>query len=258
MKLVSKLSCIAATVLAVAGFSAPAQAIAFLDPGRGSAEVTFSGNTLNVSLTSLITNPTTTAEALSGFYITLQTAPTAASLGSQTGQRINIEKAPKTCGPKGNQTCPNIVTPVAGDPDHWRVDMDGSELELITVGFGGGRPYDLILGDNGDFSNANSQLANHSPDIKGTGYFGITLPNGFDPIILGVMFEYGTGPHIFSDLLTGSCGTSGCDMNPPGQQQDVRPTAVPEPSSWAMMLAGFAGLGLMMRRSRRKQATARA
>jgi hypothetical protein len=34
--------------------------------------------------------------------------------------------------------------------------------------------------------------------------------------------------------------------------------AVPEPATWAMMLAGFGGLGVMMRRARRKLATATA
>jgi hypothetical protein len=34
----------------------------------------------------------------------------------------------------------------------------------------------------------------------------------------------------------------------------VSPSAVPEPATWAMMLAGFGGLGVAMRRSRRKLA----
>jgi hypothetical protein len=52
-----------------------------------------------------------------------------------------------------------------------------------------------------------------------------------------------------SDLLNG--GTAPGSMNFTAYE-DITVTAVPEPSTWAMMLLGFAGLGFAFRQSRRK------
>ena len=38
------------------------------------------------------------------------------------------------------------------------------------------------------------------------------------------------------------------------QPETLTISAVPEPASWALMLAGFGGIGVMMRRARRKDA----
>jgi hypothetical protein len=50
----------------------------------------------------------------------------------------------------------------------------------------------------------------------------------------------------------GVCGLSGRLDDVQLFDQAVVPGAVPEPSIWAMMLLGFAGLGFAFRQSRRK------
>ena len=47
-------------------------------------------------------------------------------------------------------------------------------------------------------------------------------------------------------------------MNPEDLVLSVTPTPVPEPSTWAMMLAGFAGLDALAYRASRKTAAAAA
>jgi hypothetical protein len=87
-----------------------------------------------------------------------------------------------------------------------------------------------------------------------------------------------TGPITFTYLTPGDyaasvivqvyygttfCFTGGCEDIPPtigsvfGGSEDVSVlAAVPEPSTWAMMLLGFCGLGLAIRQSQRKAAMA--
>ena len=63
-------------------------------------------------------------------------------------------------------------------------------------------------------------------------------------------FILGPGTYIVSGAVTVSPFGSGAGA--------IELGAVPEPATWAMMLAGFGGLGVMMRRNRRRLATATA
>jgi hypothetical protein len=57
------------------------------------------------------------------------------------------------------------------------------------------------------------------------------------------------GNMFFADIL---CGASNCNPGSPTGLVDVSTPAVPEPSTWGMMLLGFVGLGFAFRQSRRK------
>ena len=58
--------------------------------------------------------------------------------------------------------------------------------------------------------------------------------------------EWSSGSVINLGGLPGSTSSEAFGINDAGQAVGVSefPTPVPEPSTWAMMLAGFAGLGL--------------
>ena len=62
----------------------------------------------------------------------------------------------------------------------------------------------------------------------------------------------------FFDLFTLSVapGTLAGGLNPEDLIVSVTTTPVPEPSTWAMMLAGFAGLGALAYRASRKTVAA--
>jgi len=72
-------------------------------------------------------------------------------------------------------------------------------------------------------------------------------------------FLLGTGPTLVSGL-TGELKIGYWDSyyGDNSGSQSVSISAVPEPATWAMMLAGFAGLGAAIRASRRKAALAAA
>jgi hypothetical protein len=94
--------------------------------------------------------------------------------------------------------------------------------------------------------------------------------NGFSGWLTeSVTFTYeGDGPNpnllTFVDNGMGGCNSSflDCAINNPGASgsppfsllDGVSLTAVPEPSTWAMMLLGFAGLGYAGMRNRRRPA----
>jgi hypothetical protein len=144
------------------------------------------------------------------------------SLTSQSGVLIDI-------GAGGT------VTPVAGSPTHWGASLTGSTVLLETAGDAavGGKPIDLIIG-TGPYTNANSSIIVHDPSIQGTGTFALSaLGVTASTQVTGVIFSFGTGPDTFLPVTT-----------------------VPEPSTWAMMILGFAGIGFMAYRRSRKNTMA--
>jgi PEP-CTERM motif len=95
-------------------------------------------------------------------------------------------------------------------------------------------------------------ISNPVPGMTGTG----EGSSGFaSPIAAGPAFPLGGFSDPFS-IVTNGLGT----VNVGGEIEALEfapqspPTAVPEPSTWAMMLAGFAGLGFMSWRGSRKTA----
>jgi len=212
--------------------AAPASAAVFTGTGSGTdgpvagtADITLGTGTLTVRLTDNTINPNSIGQSLSDIDIVFGNTLGAATLTSQTGQLITINT---------NGTFTNDP----GNPTHWGVSVSGATLFLATAGTGapGGQPVDLIIGPPGPgglYSNSNNGMGHitggfdaHDPQLSGTGTFVISdasiLPTS---VINSVTLSFGTGPETFVVA-------------------HVTP-AVPEPSTWAMMMLGFAGLGFL-------------
>jgi hypothetical protein len=220
---------IATATLALA-FSAPANAAVVIYTANGSgvdgaesakAVITTGVNSLSIDLFSLIANPTSAGQEVSGIILTLANAASSAVLTSSTGTLIDIAGG-------------GAVTPNGGTITHWGLTTSGSSINLATAGGPvGGSPFDLIIGA-GPYTNANPSITGRNPQIQNDGLFLLTLTGELNPIITGVTFEFGTGP----------------DSTLPGVL-----TSVPEPYTWAMMLFGMGSLGAMLRyRNRRRPA----
>ena len=73
--------------------------------------------------------------------------------------------------------------------------------------------------------------------------------------------EWSAGSVINLGVLPGSVGSDATSINDAGQVVGIssgHPGAIPEPSAWAMMLFGFAGLGYAGYRRARAGRAARA
>ena len=98
----------------------------------------------------------------------------------------------------------------------------------------GQQPHDEILGPQ--LLNMNNGAEAHNPYIFGPATFTLVLNNPVGPVT-NVQFGFGTGTFRLS-----------ADPGTP----ELFAAAVPEPSTWAMMILGFAGVGFMAYR-RKKQ-----
>lgn len=221
--------------------AAPANAAVYTGAGSGTdgsvagtADITLGTGFLTVKLTDNTVNPNSIGQSLSDVEIAFANTLGAATLTSATGQLITIN---------ANGT----ITNDAGNPTHWGVSVSGSTLFLATAGTGapGGQPIDLIIGPpdaSGLYSNSNNGHGHitggfdaHDPQLSGTGTFVISDASiSMNSVISSVTLSFGTGPETFVVA----------HMTP----------AVPEPSTWAMMILGFAGIGFLA--YRRKNATA--
>ena len=105
--------------------------------------------------------------------------------------------------------------PGATDQPHQGTPPAGGDYGLVSAGY-------TTAGDNGG-------VTNNQPYIKNSVVFNLGTFNGSLSSISNLRFQYGTS-------LT-----------------DTSLTAVPEPGTWAMMLLGFAGIGVSMRRRRKPQ-----
>ena len=194
-------------------------------PINGQAVITTGANSLTIALTSLINNPTSIGQEVSGIQITLAGMPGSVTLVSATGQLIDGD---------GN--------PVAGPVDHWGTTISGGAVFLATAGTGAEAhmPKYLITG-NGPYTNGNSSVDVHAPSIKNTGTFVLNIPGIANPTITGVKIEFGTQPEsIVNAVCTAGCG------------------AVPEPATWAMLIVGFGMVGAGLRQRRRLGGMAKA
>ena len=200
----------------------------------GTADITLGTGSLTVKLTDNTINPGSIGQSLSDIEILFANPLGPASLTSQSGQLVTIN-------------ADGTTTNDAGNPTHWGVSASGSTLFLATAGIGSvsGQPVDLIIGSpdsSGLYSNSNNGKGKitggfdaHDPQLSGTGTFVISdasiLPTS---VINSVTLSFGTGPETF--VLA--------HMTP----------AVPEPSTWAMMILGFAGISFMAYRRKSKPA----
>lgn len=193
-------------------------------PISASALITTGVNSLTVALSSLIANPTSAGQEVSGIKITLASAPSSVSLTSSSGSLIDIKNG--------------VATPAAGTIDHWGVAQSGTNIFLATAGTGseGGKPIDLIIGP-GPYTNANPSITGRNPQISLTGTFVLSLFGLSNPIISSVLFEFGTGPDL---TLAGTL------------------IATPLPAALPLFAGALGGMGLIGWRRKRKAAVSAA
>ena len=111
--------------------------------------------------------------------------------------------------------------------------------------------YTFSFGNGGDVSAGflDGQLAGSLvPGQSKTFIFGEFIPNsGFVPVGL---YGFGTGLQIFDGTLFGQqVGGSSFGGN---WEVEAVSSGVPEPSTWAMIILGFAGIGFMASRRKSK------
>ena len=197
-------------------------------PVDAQAVITEALGSLTIDLTSFLANPTSIGQEVSGIRLTLDESPLTTVLFSASGTEINIAPGGGTSGDD------NVI-------GHWGTTLNGGFVYLATAGLGaaGGQPFDLIIGP-GPYTNANPSITGKNPQIDQTGHFVLNLTGlTHVPVVTGVELAFGTSG---TDYHQATC-TSGCDGGGGGQ-------GVPEPATWAMMIAGFGGVGAVLRRRR--------
>jgi hypothetical protein len=126
-------------------------------------------------------------------------------------------------------------------------DVLGSSYVSFLVN--GVLPQRLVQG-NGSFSTHGSYLVASDTTIavEMSAYTQAAVTNG--SMASADISAFVNPPHIYIDPNFAQASEFTPEFSP-----NLVVGAVPEPSTWAMMLAGFAGLGLMGRRLRRGEAS---
>jgi hypothetical protein len=202
-----------ATVTLLVG-AAPAHAVLFTASGSdadgtlvGTANITVGNGSLSVILTDTGTGQISSGQTISDVTFNVS-GITGISSFTQSGSLINVND-------NGTET------PIAGSPTHWASTLVGTNVHLTALT--GGQPNNLIVGSN---PNQNNGFDNFNPYINQTGTFTLACTGCT------------TSSNIFGVSL--SFGTEGFVVN-----ADPTVTAVPEASTWAMMILGFFGVGVM-------------
>ena len=206
-------SAVVLTTAALLLGAAPANAALFTATGSD-ADGALSGTaniTVNTGSISVILTDTGTGQVSSGQTISDVTFNVSGINGisnfTQSGSLINVND-------NGTETS------IAGSPTHWAPTLVGTNVHLTTLT--GGQPFDLIVGLN---PNQNNGFDNFNPYINHTGTFTLACAGCTSASnIFGVSISFGTEGFVV-------------DASPT--------TAVPEPSTWAMMILGFAAVGFL-------------
>jgi hypothetical protein len=181
-----------------------------------------------LNITSLITDPTTSAQEVSGFVIAFHDPIGAVTFAPLTGQTVS--------GGLGHQlvnvNSDHSFTVVSGNPTHWQLGtVTSSSVQLQTRSNG---PTNLIVGSAGSYPSTNNGFDNFNPYIQGTGTFLFSASTiTATEIIDALSIEFGTQP----ELVQGA--TIVTPNNP-----------VPEPRSVALLLTGLLGLAAVRRSHR--------
>ncbi len=198
--------------------------------------------------------------ALNGSYAFLYNAGgggssgTTADNGGATGQYGNVAIwGPGNGSSNGLTLSPNGGAFVASDPDF----QNGALTQSIT-GLTSGQTYAVSFywaaGQQHGFSGPTSagwDVALGSDPIQSTGNASIGS-HGFSGWNMSTFDFVAQGTSETLSFL--ATGTGGAPLPPFALLDGVSMAAVPEPSTWAMMLLGFAGLGYAGFRSRRRPA----
>ena len=183
----------------------------------GTADITVGNGTINVVLTDTGTGQRSSGQTISDVEFSVSGITAIRNL-TQSGSLVNVNDD-------------GTVTPVAGSPTRWEGSLAGTLVHLTALT--GTQPENLIVGLN---PNQNDGFDNFNPYINGTGTFTLAC--------LGC-----TSSSTLSDVSI-SFGTNGFSV-------PATVSAVPEPSTWAMMILGFFGVGFMAYRRRNQTAAFR-
>jgi hypothetical protein len=218
-----KLAFRAVSVATLLAATVSATTITYQVPGEASAVITTGANTVSLTLSDLVINPTSAADNLSAFSFTLSGSPGALSITGFTDETLEISNG-------GSYSIGAQVDP------GWSLTTVGAMTDLdVLIGPGHAGPSQTIIGapDNSNlYSNANGSLLNgaHNPFLNESVTWtfsasGVTAGT----TVTGVSFQFGT--------------TNGVGVIPGVQ------AATPEPASIALM---FGGCGLLAIAKRKK------
>jgi PEP-CTERM motif len=155
-------------------------------------------------------------------------------------------------------TAPANANPVAGDGTFQEISSSGPS----TIAVGGTETFNLeiefIPGANVAGATSTGTITFYSGDGQTSGPIGLGAFNGsfsFTYATAGVYQPY----YYVQDYVTEQANAG--YIAPPGQELSgdvnygtVQVGSVPEPSTWAMMILGFAGIGYMAYRRKSKPA----
>jgi hypothetical protein len=187
------------------------------------ASATFAtgANTISISLSNLIVNPTSVIQNISDLAFTLSTGQTVGTLSSSSGMERTVA---------ANGTYTNGATVSTG----WALSSSGGGLLLNVLGTPTAPDHTILGLPNGSnvYGNANSSIAGngpHNPFLAGVVTFNLNVAGvTAASTISSVTFSFGTTE---GNNVTGHC-TTGCTPS------------VPEPASLLLLGSGLAGLGL--------------
>jgi hypothetical protein len=184
----------------------------------GTADITVNTGSISITLTDTGTGQISSGQTISDVHFTLAGVTSVGALSLAAGTLVNV-----------NNSTP-AVTPFTGATPalHWVASDSGGNISLTTLS--GGQPFELIVGAN---PNPNNGFDNFNPYFDQTATFSLVC----SACVLG---ETVTNVGI-------SFGTNGFLV-------PTTVAAVPEPSTWAMMILGFLGLGFMAYRRKNRVA----
>lgn len=239
---VGKFVFLAAAIATMAGPATSAHASTYFGDASGTlggrpigaeATITIEEGSASIVLTNPVVGLVKGNQAISGIAITFGEVISGATL-STSGPLVSIQN--------NGTFAAAAATPV------WGASLGGNTFTMTALN--GGQPDFMIWGQlspNNRYApnQGNGGRANFNPYIAGTGTFDLTaLGLHSTTSVTGITFFFGTGHEA--------------SLNAAIDVIDTGVTAsVPEPSTWAMMFLGFAGLGFMgYRRSRKGVASA--
>jgi hypothetical protein len=206
-------------------------------PLQAQADITYNSGVFTIVLTNEETGQRSQGQSISGIIFDVSGLTSTSSLS----QSANTTPTGATTYGDGSlvdvvKGGSPVVSPFVGTSNHWADYSSTGIVDIATVG--SAHVKDMIVGSSPTPNTGG--FDNFDPYIYHTGTFTIDAnlsnPNSFT--ISDVQFIFGTGPDA---TLAGSRGGF-----PVG--------AIPEPSTWAMMVLGFAGVGFMAFRRKSKPA----
>jgi len=190
------------------------------------AILTFSLNTVSITLENLRNNPTDVAQALSALSFTISPPLTSGTLTSSSGIPISIA---------GNGT----YTESAAISTGWILSNSGATFKLDDLSAGGAGPSNLIIGGPGSgntYSNGNGSIDGnnpHNPFLLDSATYTLSISGvTANTDISSAVFQFGT--------TDGSNTVSAIQ-------------ALPDPSSWTLALVAVSLFAYLRMRTHRAQ-----